>query len=138
MSSRNVLADDLHAPLRWLNFDGNAFRPRVPWPPARIDRTLARALPATYVGGVWTLVIPGTSAAHQTFVQVNNNTQEGISMKRRREPAAAEENTEMQLRILVEQAVRSGKSDREIEALLRQVEADDREASRNSQLPRAA
>ncbi|HEY4976595.1 MAG TPA: hypothetical protein VII05_04480 [Gaiellaceae bacterium] len=44
----------------------------------------------------------------------------------------------MQLRILVEQAVRSGKSDREIEALLRQVEADDREASRNSQLPRAA
>ena len=59
-------------------------------------------------------------------------------MKRRREPAAAEENTEMQLRILVEQAVRSGKSDREIEALLRQVEADDREASRNSQLPRAA
>ena len=84
------------------------------------------------------MVIPGTSAAHQTFVQVNNNTQEGISMKRRREPAAAEENTEMQLRILVEQAVRSGKSDREIEALLRQVEADDREASRNSQLPRAA
>ena len=56
----------------------------------------------------------------------------------------------MHLRIMVEQAVRCGKSKREIEALLRQVEEDDREvlrrqaeeddreALRNWQLPRAA
>jgi hypothetical protein len=51
-------------------------------------------------------------------------------MKRCRAPAAAEEYAEMHLRIMVEEAVRSGKSDREIEALLRQVEAEDRQALR--------
>jgi len=56
----------------------------------------------------------------------------------------------MHLRIMVEQAVRGGKSEREIEVLLRQAEEDDRgtlrmqaeegdrEALRDWQLPRAA
>jgi hypothetical protein len=49
-------------------------------------------------------------------------------MKRSRAPAADEEFAEMHLRVMVEDAVRCGKSEREIEALLRQVEADDRQA----------
>ena len=52
-------------------------------------------------------------------------------MKRGRAPAAAGENAEMHLRIMVEQAVRCGKSEREIEALLRQAEAEDRQALGN-------
>ena len=44
----------------------------------------------------------------------------------------------MHLRIMVEQAVHCGKSEREIKTLLRQVEADDRQALRNWHLPRAA
>ncbi len=56
----------------------------------------------------------------------------------------------MHLRIMVEQAVSCGKSEREIEALLRQTEADDRAVLRRQaeeddrkapghwQLPRAA
>ncbi|MGD0166012.1 MAG: hypothetical protein ABSC51_01795 [Gaiellaceae bacterium] len=71
-------------------------------------------------------------------------------MKKGRALTTAEESAEMHLRIMVEQAVRCGKSEREIEALLRQVEADDQEALRrqaeendrealgNWQLPRAA
>jgi hypothetical protein len=71
-------------------------------------------------------------------------------MKKGRVLITAEESAEMHLRIMVEQAVRCGKSQREIEALLRQAEADDREvlrrqaeeddreALRNWQLPRAA
>jgi hypothetical protein len=59
-------------------------------------------------------------------------------MKRDRAPTAADERDEMHLRIMVEQAVQCGKSEREIEALLRRVEADDRQALRDWHLPRAA
>jgi len=71
-------------------------------------------------------------------------------MNRGRAPTTAEESAEMHLRIMVEQAVRGGKSEREIEVLLRQAEEDDREtlrmqaeegdreALRDWQLPRAA
>ncbi len=60
-------------------------------------------------------------------------------MKRGRAPTAfVEEYAETHLRIMVEQAVRCGKSEREIEALLRQVEAEDRQALHNEHLLRAA
>lgn len=52
-------------------------------------------------------------------------------MTRSRAPAV-EEYDEMHLRIMVEEAVRSGMSEREIEALLMQVEADDRQALRSA------
>jgi hypothetical protein len=44
----------------------------------------------------------------------------------------------MHLRIMVEEAVRGGKSEREIEALVRQAEAEDRQTRENWHLPRAA
>jgi hypothetical protein len=44
----------------------------------------------------------------------------------------------MHLRIMVEEAVRDGKSEREIEALVRQTEAEDRQVRENWHLPRAA
>jgi hypothetical protein len=59
-------------------------------------------------------------------------------MKRDRAPTEANERNEMHLRIMVEQAVESGKSEREIEALLRRVEADDQQTLRDWQLRRAA
>ncbi len=58
-------------------------------------------------------------------------------MKRGRAPNAAGENAEMHLRIMVEQAVDSGKSDHEIEALLKNAEAED-QLLRDSHLSRAA
>ena len=71
-------------------------------------------------------------------------------MKRGRAPTTVDERKETQLLIMVEQSVHSGKSEREIEALLKQVEADDQEAlqkqaeaddqpePRDRDLPRAA
>ncbi len=59
-------------------------------------------------------------------------------MKRGRAPTAAGEYAEMHLRIMVEEAVRGGKSEREIEALVRQAEAEDRQTRENWHLPRAA
>ena len=59
-------------------------------------------------------------------------------MKVGRAPNAAGEYAEMNLRIMVEEAVRRGKSEREIEALVRQAEAEDRQARENWHLPRAA
>jgi hypothetical protein len=44
----------------------------------------------------------------------------------------------MNLRIMVEEAARCGKSEREIEALVRQAEAEDRQARENWHLLRAA
>ena len=51
-------------------------------------------------------------------------------MERGRALATAEESAEMHLRIMVEQAVRGGRSEREIEVLLMQAEEDDREVLR--------
>ena len=59
-------------------------------------------------------------------------------MKKGRAPTAAGEFAEMHLRIMVEEAVRGGKSEREIEALVTQAEADDRQARETWHLPRAA
>ena len=59
-------------------------------------------------------------------------------MKRDRAPTVAGEYAEMHLRIMVEEAVRDGKSEREIEALVRQAEAEDRQVRENWHLPRAA
>ena len=58
-------------------------------------------------------------------------------MKRDRAPTVAGEYAEMHLRIMVEEAVRDGKSEREIEALVRQAEAEDRQVRENWHLPRA-
>jgi ferritin-like protein len=52
-------------------------------------------------------------------------------MNRGRAPAAAEEYVETHLRIMVEQAVRGGKSEHEIETLLRQAEDEDRQVLHN-------
>ncbi len=59
-------------------------------------------------------------------------------MKKGRVPTVAGEFAEMHLRIMVEEAVRGGKSEREIEALVTQAEAEDRQARENWHLPRAA
>jgi hypothetical protein len=59
-------------------------------------------------------------------------------VKRVREPAAAEELAETHLKIMVEQAVRSGKSESEIEELLWRAEADDWQVLNDWHLPRAA
>ena len=59
-------------------------------------------------------------------------------MKRGRAPTAAGEYEEMNLRIMVEEVARCGKSEREIEALVRQAEAEDRQARENWHLLRAA
>jgi hypothetical protein len=52
-------------------------------------------------------------------------------MNRGRAPNATEEYAEMHLRIMVEQAVRCGKSEHEIETLLKKAEAEDRQALGN-------
>ncbi len=57
-------------------------------------------------------------------------------MKRGRTAAQVADRDDMHLRIMVERAVRDGKSGREIEALLKQ--ADGRHALRNWPLHRAA
>ncbi len=57
-------------------------------------------------------------------------------MKRGRSGAQTADRDDMHLRIMVERAVRDGKSGREIEALLKQ--ADGRHALRNWPLHRAA
>jgi hypothetical protein len=59
-------------------------------------------------------------------------------MERDQAPAAAEELAEAHLRIMVEQAVRSGKSEPEVETLLRRAEAEDRQVRDDWHLPRAA
>ena len=58
--------------------------------------------------------------------------------KRGRAPTTTEVYPEMHLRIMVEDAVHSGKSEHEIETLLKQAEAEDQQVLRNSRLPRAA
>ncbi|MGA9762863.1 MAG: hypothetical protein WBQ14_10600 [Gaiellaceae bacterium] len=59
-------------------------------------------------------------------------------MKRGRAPTAAGEYADLHLRIMVEDAVRDGKSEREIEALVKRTEAEDRQAREDWRLPRAA
>ena len=55
-------------------------------------------------------------------------------MKRSKAPAAVGKDAEMHLRIMVEDAVHAGKSEREIEELLRQAEEEGRKALENLHL----
>jgi hypothetical protein len=49
-----------------------------------------------------------------------------------------DDRAEIKLRMIVEEAVRSGKSEREIETLVRQAEEEDEQFLRDWDLPRAA